>query len=174
MRREGIALLTHLIEVCPRVQTRDILVPMFPRDVAAWPESTWRRLIEGFGELAATAEAHGVTLDVETTFTADQLIRIIDEIGSDAIRVYYDTANCTENGDDIAADLRKLGGLVNMIHAKDMNGAMLGEGTVDFAGVDAALREIGFDRWIVLETPTGDDPAAANARNLAFIRKLGH
>ena len=60
-----------------------------------------------------------------------------------------------------------------MIHAKDTDRQMLGDGRVDFDSVDAAIREIGYDGWIVLETPTGDDPMAANAQNLAFIRKLG-
>ena len=60
-----------------------------------------------------------------------------------------------------------------MIHAKDTDGKMLGEGGVDFGSVDAAIRDIGYDGYIVLETPAGDDPRAAHAQNLAFVRKLG-
>ena len=46
-------------------------------------------------------------------------------------------------------------------------------GRVDFQAVDEAMRSINYDGYIVLETPVGDDPAADNARNLDFIRKLG-
>ena len=63
--------------------------------------------------------------------------------------------------------------MVGMIHAKDTDRQNLGDGKVDFDGVDAAIRDIGYDGYIVLETPTGDDPNTANAQNLAFIKNLG-
>lgn len=172
-RAEGREMLTHVIEVCPLLDTKDILVPMFPRDFAEWPQETWDMLVEGFKPLAAVAEKHKVTLDLETTFNANQLLMIIDRIGSDYVKVYYDTANQLNRGYDVPAELRQLGDKVGMIHAKDTDRQMLGEGRVDFKGVDAAIRDIGYDWYIVLETPTGDDPRAANAQNLAFIKKLG-
>jgi len=172
-RAEGQKALTHIIEVCPKLDTHDILVPMFPRDFKEWPDETWTLLVEGFKPLAETAEKHGVVLDLETTFDADSLQMIIDRIGSDCVKVYYDTANQLNRGYDIVAELRQLGDLVGMIHAKDTDRQNLGGGKVDFDGVDAAIRDIGYDGYIVLETPTGDDPNAANAQNLAFIKKLG-
>ena len=39
-RAEGRQILLHLIEVCPRLDTHDILVPMFPQDVEKWSEET--------------------------------------------------------------------------------------------------------------------------------------
>jgi len=172
-RAEGRQVLTRVIEVCPLLDTRDILVPMFPRDLDEWPEETWDLLVDGFKALAEVAEKHQVTLDLETTFSADQLLMIIDRTGSDYVKVYYDTGNQTNRGYDVPSELRQLRDKVGMIHAKDTDQKMLGEGRVDFAGVDAAIREIGYDGYIVLETPTGDDPGAANAQNLAFIKKLG-
>ena len=169
----GQEMLTHVIEVCPLLDTHDILVPMFPRDFAEWSEETWNMLVDGFKPLAEVAEKHNVILDLETTFSADQLLMIIDRIGSDYVKVYYDTANQMNRGYDVPAELRQLGDKVGMIHAKDTDRQMLGEGGVDFEGVDAAIREIGYDGYIVLETPTGDDARAANAQNLAFIKKLG-
>jgi sugar phosphate isomerase/epimerase len=172
-RAEGREMLTHVIEVCPLLETDSILAPMFPRDFAEWPQETWQMLIDGFKPLAEVAEKHKVYLDLETTFNADQLLMIIDKVGSDYIKVYYDVANQTNRGYDIVAELRQIGDNIGMIHAKDTDGKMLGEGRVDFKGVDAAIRDIGYDGYIVLETPTGDDPNAANAQNLAFIKKLG-
>lgn len=171
-RAQGQAIMSHVIETCPQVGTRDILVPMFPRDVPEWPQATWDRLVEGFKPLAQIAEKHQVTLNLETSFDADQLQTIIERVGSEAIKVYYDTANQTNRGFDVPKELRQLGDQVGMIHAKDTDRAMLGDGKVDFEGVDAAMREINYDGYIVLETPAGDDPKAAHAQNLAFIRKL--
>ena len=172
-RAEGCEMMTHVIEVCPSLDTDAILVPMFPDDFADWPEETWNMLTDGFKSLAEVAEKHGIMLALETRFNADQLLMIIDRVGSKYIKVYYDTANQTNRGYDVPAELRQLGDQVGMIHAKDTNGKMLGEGGVDFKGTDAAIRDIGYDGYIVLETPTGDDPGAANAQNLAFIKKLG-
>jgi len=172
-RAEGHEILTHVIEVCPRVGTSDILVPMFPKDFREWSDATWDQFVDGFKALAKTAEKHEVNLDLETSFDADRLQTIIDRVGSERIKVYYDTSNQTNRGYDVPAELRRLGAQIGMIHAKDTDQSMLGQGKVDFPGVDAAMRKIGYDGYIVLETPATDDPASAHSQNLAFIRKLG-
>jgi len=173
-RAEGREMLTYVIEVCPSLDTDSILVPMFPRDVADWTEETWKMLVDGFKPLAEVAERHRVFLDLETTFNADQLLMVIDRIGSQYVKVYYDVGNCTNRGFDVPAELRQLGDQIGMIHIKDTDrGAALGEGRVDFKGVSDAIRDTGYDGYLVLETPAGDDPKAAAAQNLAFMKKLG-
>ena len=172
-REEGHEMLTYVIEVCPPLETNSILVPMFPRDVDQWTEETWNMLIDGFKPLAAVAEKHEVILALETTFNADQLLMIIDRIGSEYIKVYYDVGNTTSRGFDASAELRQLGNQIGMIHIKDTDGKMLGEGRVDFNAVSEAMSDIGYDGYLVLETPAGEDPKAAASQNLAFTKKLG-
>ena len=172
-RAEGREMLTRVIEICPLLDTDSILVPMFPRDADQWPEETWAMLTDGFKPLAEVAEKHKVTLDLETRFNADQLLMIIDRIGSQYVKVYYDVGNMTSSGLDAPAELRQLGNQTGMIHIKDTDRAMLGGGRVDFKGVSDAIRDIGYDGYLVLETPSGDDPKAAAAQNLAFTKKLG-
>jgi sugar phosphate isomerase/epimerase len=172
-RAEGREMLTRVIEVCPLLDTDSILVPMFPRDVAQWPEETWTMLVDGFKPLAEVAEKHRVFLDLETTFSADQLLMVIDRIGSQYVKVYYDVGNCTNRGFDVPAELRQLGDQIGMIHIKEAGASVLGEGKVDFEGVSDAIRDIGYDGYLVLETSPGDDPKAAAAQNLAFTKKLG-
>ena len=58
-----------------------------------------------------------------------------------------------------------------IIHVKD-TGGHLGEGKVDFSAVSAAIREIKYDGYLVLETPSGDDASASAARNLSFSKKI--
>lgn len=171
-RAEGREMLTYTVQVCPKLNTNLILVPMFPRDVAEWKEETWNMLIDGFKPLAEVAEKHKVVLALETTFNADQLLMIIDRVGSEYIKVYYDTANCTNRGFDVPAELRQLGSQIGMIHVKDTDGKMLGDGRVDFNGVRQAIKDIGYDGYLVLETPSGDDPKIAAASNLGFTKSL--
>lgn len=171
-RDEGERMLGQTIDLCGKLNTSDILVPMFPRDYAEWDEAQWDTFASGLKRLADKAELAGVTLALETTMDADTLVRLLDRIGSPAAGVYYDVANTMNFGFDAPAELRKLGARVVMIHVKDTDGQDLGEGRVPFPEVKAAIADIGYDGWLVLETPRGDDPVASAKKNLAFTRTL--
>jgi len=172
LRAEGRAMLGQCIALCGPLASRDILVPMFPGDFGTWGDAEWAQMADGFADLAAQAEAAGVTLGLETTFDADSLIKLLDLIACPAVGVYYDTANTTSRGYDAPAELRKLGDRVSMIHVKDTDGQHLGEGRVPFDDVKAAIADIGYNGWLILETPRGDDPIDSARRNLAFTRTL--
>lgn len=171
-REEGERMLGTTIELCGPLGARDILVPMFPRDYAGWDAGRWGTFAAGLRRLADKAQAAGVTLGLETTMDAGTLTRLLDRIGSPAVGVYYDVANTTTFGFDAPAELRALGGRVVMIHVKDTDGQHLGEGRVPFPEVKAAIADIAYDGWLVLETPRGDDPVASAKKNLAFTRTL--
>ena len=75
---------------------------------------------------------------------------------------------------DTATELRGLGDLVKRVHVKDVH-AKVGDcppglGRVDFAETARALDEIGYEGWIVLETPPG--PPELVGRDLAFVRTV--
>ena len=165
-------MMTHVIEVCPAMDTKAILAPMFPRDFDEWPGEKWQALVDGLKPLAEIAEKHKVVLALETMFNADQMGMVVDRIASPYVKVYYDTGNLTNRGYDTPAEIRQLGDRIGMIHAKDTDRAMLGEGRVDVEAVGDAIRAIGYDGYIVLETPTGDDANADNAQNLAAVKKF--
>ncbi len=172
-RKEGIQLMIHCIEVCPILNTKWILTPMFPREAVEWEDETWEALIDGFKKIMETAEKHQVTLGLESTFSAEQLLMIFEKVGSEFLKAYYDVGNMTAWGKNPSEELRMLGDKVTMIHIKDTDGKMLGEGKVDFNSVSDAIRDIGYDGYLVLETPGGNDPKASAAQNLAFTKKLG-
>jgi sugar phosphate isomerase/epimerase len=154
-RAEGIEMMKYCIEVCSPLGTKWILTPMFPNDVDKWTDDTWNMLVEGFKAIMETAEKHKVILGLESTFTADHLLKIIDKVGSECLKAYYDVANMTHWGQNPVEEIRKLGKQICMIHVKDTENKMLGEGKVDFKGVSDAIRDIGYDDYMVLETPGG-------------------
>ena len=171
-RAEGERMLGQTIDLCGPLATTDILVPMFPRDFRDWDDGQWDTFASGLRRLADRAESAGVCLALETTMDADTLVALLDRIGSPACGVYYDTANTTSFGYDAPAELRQLGDRVAMIHVKDTDQQHLGDGRVPFDDVRAAIAQIGYDGWLVLETPRGDDPVESATRNLAFTRTL--
>ncbi len=54
---------------------------------------------------------------------------------------------------------------------KDTRGNHAGESDVDFAAVFESAHAIEYDSWFVLETPGKDDPIAAAAKNMNFVRE---
>ncbi len=121
---------------------------------------------------APRAREAGVILAIENTLSAKQNAEILDRIGHSSVRVYYDVGNSTSKGYDVPAEIRFLKDRVACIHFKDRD-QYLGEGQIRFEPIAAAIKEIGYQGWIVMETANpSKDPMADAKRNAAYIRRL--
>lgn len=124
-------------------------------------------------ELAPAAEKAGVILGFENTLPAETSARVLDRVGSNALKVYYDVGNATNQGGyDAPKEIRWLGkDRICQFHFKDRG--YMGEGKVDFPAVMRAINEIGFTGYAMLETsaPSGNIENDLR-RNLSFARKL--
>ncbi|MEI6653142.1 MAG: sugar phosphate isomerase/epimerase family protein [Verrucomicrobiota bacterium] len=154
-----------------------MLVPFFGQahllNGTDWKQDALEALVTRLKVLAPKAQAAGVCLGIECSLTAKQYIELLDRVGSDAVRAYYDIGNSTGAGFDVPADLRALKGRLAMIHFKD-GPNYLGEGKVKMEPVAEAIKAIGYQGWIVLETANPSQNAEADCRrNAEFIRKLG-
>ena len=170
VRSEGIAKLQYLAETAPQLGAKVILVPFFGNGQIEDDHIDAPRFIDGLKAAAETAEKYGISLAVESTLSAEQHQRIIDNVGSSAVGVYYDMGNATGFGYDSPSEIRSLGSAISQMHIKDTSGNHAGEGDVDFPAVFDATHAIGYDSWFVLETPGKDDPVASAAKNLNFVR----
>lgn len=104
--------------------------------------------------VAPAAEKAGVVLGVESWMNVDDHRRMLDAVGSDAVKVYYDVANMTKMGYDINAEVRALGrDRICQFHCKE-NGYLLGRGKVDFVKLRDAITDIGYDGWLIIEGAT--------------------
>jgi sugar phosphate isomerase/epimerase len=125
--------------------------------------------------VAPKAEKKGVILGLESWLSAPQHVDIIDRVGSKAVQVYYDVCNSNDRGYDIYEEIRWLGkkGLICEFHAKE-NGALLGQGRVDFKRVRQAMDDIGYAGWIQIEgaVPGGGQMLPSYQANLKFLRGL--
>ena len=170
------AWLAQCIEAAGDLKAVAILVPFFGKaDLLQGKElkkAEVDAMVACVKEVAPKAKAAGVMLGLENRCSAQQNLDMLDRIGSDAVGVYYDIGNSTNGGYDVPAELRALKGRLASIHFKD-DGNFLGEGKVKMEPVAAALKEIGYPGWIVLETacPTHNTEADCK-RNAEFIRKL--
>ncbi len=150
-----------------------ILVPFFGKGEIITQED-FERAVEAFRELCPKAEAFGIKLCYEGTLPAQRIKEMASAVGSPAgFGCYFDLANIVCRGLDTATEIRTLGSLVSQVHIKDClvgtGDCHLGHGFVDFAESSKALREIGFDGWLVLETPASPPPIVQ--RDATFARK---
>jgi L-ribulose-5-phosphate 3-epimerase len=142
--------LSEGIDVAREMKVGIILVPFFgPGDIKDDPAGE-KAVIAALKRLAPKAEKSGVILAVESYLSAEGHRRIIDAVGSPAVRVYYDTANSQGAGYDILREIRGLGSLISEIHAKD-DKDIYGKGSIDFKAVRKAMADIGYSGWFVLE-----------------------
>ena len=150
-----------------------ILVPFFLAGELVSPEQA-DRAGRALGSLCPLAAERGVTLAYEGTLPADAVQRLAARVGSPAFGVYFDLANPVVRGMDTATEARALGPLIRRVHLKDTRvtggDCHPGLGRVDFASSRRALEDIGYDGWLVFETPPSPEPLVR--RDLSFARTV--
>jgi sugar phosphate isomerase/epimerase len=137
--------------------------------------ATHRRAVaERIKPLAEHAGKRGVWFAFEGVNRAEELREMAAQIKCDHFGVYFDMANVTWCDHDAPSEIRALGSLIRQSHAKEANkftgDAHLGAGRVNHAACADAFKAIGYDRWIVLETPRGTDEEIKS--DLAFSRRI--
>ncbi|GAA3667435.1 sugar phosphate isomerase/epimerase family protein [Microbacterium marinilacus] len=119
----------------------------------------WERSVAALREVAPDAEAADVTLTVEPVSrysgyflnTADDTVRLVDQVGSSHVRVQLDTFHMNIEEDDTPAAIRRVGDRLAHFHAVENNRGVPGTGQVPWRDVFAALRDVGYDGLIVFE-----------------------
>ncbi len=177
VREEIKALLTDLSGFAAELGAGAILVPVTPGGDDVPYEDEQRRWIEEMKAVAPAAEAKGVVLALENVGrgcgkSAEELIHLADNVDSPAVQVYYDVGNATAFENDPIEEIKLLGSRIAVVHIKDREGDLLGEGVVKIPESIEALKEIGYDGDLILETPATDDPLAAGAHNLRYLQAL--
>jgi sugar phosphate isomerase/epimerase len=103
--------------------------------------------------IGAQAEKVGVIIGVETELDADAQIKLLDDVGSPAIKLYYNFENAVQNNRDLIGELQKLGkDRICQIHCTDKDGVWLQDDPkIDMPKVKEALDKMGWSGWLVIE-----------------------
>jgi L-ribulose-5-phosphate 3-epimerase len=160
------------IDVARALGVRVVLLAFFEKgDLRNDPEGQ-AEVVRRLKRVAPKAEQQNVVLGIESWLSAPDHLRILDAIGSKHVQVYYDLANSTQMGYDILAEIRQLGRQrICEFHAKE-NGALLGQGRIDFPAVRKAVDDIGYTGWLQIEgaVPKGQPMLESHAQNVRFMR----
>lgn len=110
-------------------------------------------VVERLKAAGRQAEQAGVVIGLDTELDADEQIKLLDEVGSPAIKIYYHLAHAIERNRDYVAELKKLGkDRVCQIHFSNTDGYWLKDDPqINAPGVKAALDEMGWQGWLIIE-----------------------
>jgi sugar phosphate isomerase/epimerase len=181
VQRAGMDALRAGIRLCADLGATVLLTPFFAGGDIGGADGV-ARLEANLRTLAPEAEAAGVIIAIEHTLSAADCAALLDRIASPAVKTYWDMANGMALNYDPVADVMLLGPRIAQVHAKEfvrddgpagtraaprfdkLNAVPFGHGDVPAAAIIAALKQHGYDGYIVLETGSfGDPPGAARA-----------
>lgn len=169
-RTAAVAQTAKAIRHCAEAGGDAVLLPAF---AAVENAEGMDAFVASVRDLAPTAAEVGVTLGLETNLPAAEVLTMLERVGSQAAIVgdYFDMGNAAGKELDPAEEVRLRRGKIMRVHAKGTRGAALDAGTVDLAAIWGALRETGYDGWVLLETSAGDDAMGNAVRNLKTLRE---
>ncbi|UCC68349.1 MAG: sugar phosphate isomerase/epimerase [Armatimonadota bacterium] len=171
---DGVHALADLRRYCDELGAGVILFPMIKQADQSEEEvfTMWRNGFRAAFDLSLDARAKvGMESVGRKGRSADQALAVIEALGSPALGVYYDVGNADYQGFDPIAEIDKLGNHIFQIHVKEI-GAEMGEGKLDFPAIFSAIKRVGYDGYLMLETEPGEDAAGNAARNRAFVKKM--
>ncbi len=125
-------------------------------------------IVKMLSESVKIAEDQGVVLAVENhiDYTSEEIYEIIERVGSEALKVNFDTGNTLRVMEDPVAAARRLGPYTVATHTKDVDACRhvrpeewyffssvpVGTGLIDMPGVARALKESGYDGVLAVES----------------------
>jgi D-psicose/D-tagatose/L-ribulose 3-epimerase len=122
-------------------------------------DDDWNHAVDCLRSLTATLDACEVTLSLEPvnrseTFfllTAADAKRLCEAVNHPNVGVTIDTFHANIEERNTAQAIRSLGKHLKHLHASENDRGLLGSGHVDFPSIVSALREIGYDGYLMIE-----------------------
>lgn len=167
----------HGVDLAAALGARVILLPFFGAGKIA-DDLGVAQVIEDLRLLAPSALSAGVTLAIETTLPAPQVVEILRAVDSPSVSNYFDLANAVWLGYDVVREMETLAAAsaLRQVHVKDVRerpgDCDPGDGRVPYPAAMDAAKRLGYDGYLILETQPTDDPVAAARRHVAFVRGL--
>lgn len=121
-------------------------------DLAKHPELR-PAVVERLKAVGRMAEEAGVVIGIETSLDAAGDLQLLKEIGSPAIKIYFNFANALDAKRDLYEELRILGKEnICQIHCSNSDGYWLqNDPAIDLKKIKALLDKMGWSGWLVIE-----------------------
>ncbi len=183
-QRATIVYMQRLVDIAGVLGTDIVMGPLYSATgrAGAVPrleyQRQWRTVRNHIKTICAYAEAQGKVICMEplnrfeTDFlnTVDQGLQMIREVKSPALKLLLDTFHMNIEEKNPAASIRRAGPHVGHVHASASDRGTPGNDNVDWPGVAKALKDIGYQGAVVIESFTQDVKVIARAA--AIWRKI--
>ena len=151
------------------------------------------RLVKMFREAIPVAEDHDVRMAIENhiDFTADEILQLLEEVGSPYLGLNFDTGNFARLLDDPVKGMQKLAPHTLATHIKDLkvnpqasvddwyffSTAPVGDGFIDNLALARLLKEANYQGFLAMELDFlhpdyNADEDAAVAKSVEVLRKI--
>ena len=145
-----------------------------------WKEEGEARteLVRRLHEVGEMARLAGKVIAIRTQLDARANIKLLKEVDSEGIKIYYNLQDAVDNGRDPAKELKKLGAKrVAQIHASLTDSVTLDEDPrIDMYRVKKTLDDMNWSGWLVIErsrnTKDVRNVKGNYSRNVAYLKKI--
>lgn len=128
---------------------------------SGWEQDPERRaeVVRRLKEVGDMAASEGVVIGIETQLDAKGDKKLLKEINSPGIKIYFKFQNALENGRDLCKELKILGKKrICQIHCTDTDGVTLPHNVrLDMHKVKKTLDKMGWSGWLVVERSRDKD-----------------
>lgn len=184
IRASGATYIRHCVDAAHTIGAHVLMGPMYSAVGRTWQMSADERerdtelLVRHLRDLARYAESRDVTLCVEplnrfeTSFLnlAAQGVELVDRVDHPACRLMLDTFHMNIEERSLGEAIRLAGPRLRHVHACENDRGTPGSGHVPWDDVAGALRDVGYDGAVVIESFT--DRVRSIARAAAVWRPL--
>ncbi len=137
-------------------------------------KAQWKLVVKNLKKACKYAEKKEVILALEplnrfeTDFinTCDQALQMVQDVGSPALGIHLDTFHMNIEEKNQAAAILKAGKLLAHVHACGSDRGTPGNDHIDWKSIVAALKKIGYDKSLVIESFTPDVKVIAKAASI--------
>jgi sugar phosphate isomerase/epimerase len=135
-------------------------------------------MVERLKAAGTEAANAGVVIGIETALDAKAELKLLEDIGSKAVKSYFNFANALQNGRNLYKELNILGGEnICQIHCTDEDGVWLQNNTrMDLKKVKRTLDKMDWSGWLVIErSRDASDPGNVKknfAANTAYLKSI--
>lgn len=135
-------------------------------------------VVERLKKVGANAEKAGVIIGIETALPAAEEAKLLDEIGSPAVKSYFNFSNALQAGRDLNQELKTLGAKrICQIHCTDTDGVWLQNNPrINMKEVKKTLDRMHWGGWLVIErSRDANDPRNVKknfSANAAYMKSV--
>lgn len=177
-RPTAVKAVTDCINTMKQIGVKVAFLPMGVQcDLVKRPELR-SIIISRLKEVGAISQKAGVIIGIETALDAKGELQLLKDIGSPAIKSYFNFENAIRNGRDLNQELKTLGReYIVQIHCTDDDGVWLqNDPKIDLKQVKATLDNMGWNGWLVIErSRDAKDPRNVKwnfSANTAYVKSV--